>query len=46
MTEYPDSNTARGDIASYLSYYNHDRRHSSLDYLTPTQFEDQLKGSA
>jgi transposase InsO family protein len=46
MTEYPDSNTARGDIASYLSYYNHDRRHSSIDYLTPTQFEDQLKGSA
>jgi putative transposase len=42
MTEYPDSPTARGDIASYLSYYNHDRRHSSLDYLTPAQFEDQI----
>lgn len=46
MTEYPDSTTARGDIASYLSYYNHDRRHSSLDYLTPAQFEAQLTRSA
>jgi putative transposase len=45
MTEYPDSTTARGDIASYLSYYNHDRRHSSLDYLAPAQFEAQLTRS-
>ncbi len=42
MTEYPDSRTARRDIASYLAYYNHDRRHSSLDYLTPVDFEAQL----
>ena len=30
---------ARADIASYIAYYNTERRHSSLDYLSPTQFE-------
>jgi transposase InsO family protein len=25
-----------------LVYYNHQRRHSSLDYLAPAAFEDQL----
>jgi putative transposase len=39
MTEYQHSRQARSDIASYLAYYNHDRRHSSLDYLTPAGFE-------
>jgi transposase InsO family protein len=33
---------ARSEIASYLAYYNSDRRHSSLDYLTPIAFEAQL----
>ena len=42
MTEYPNSRTARRDIASYLTYYNHDRRHSSLNYLSPVDFETQL----
>lgn len=42
MTEYPNSRQARRDIASYVAYYNHDRMHSSLGYLTPTQFEQQL----
>lgn len=42
MTEYPDSRQARNDIASYLAYYNHQRRHSSLDYLPPAAFEDLL----
>jgi putative transposase len=42
MTEYPDSRQARGDIARYLAYYNHQRRHSSLGYLAPAAFEDQL----
>jgi putative transposase len=39
MTEYENSSQARGDIASYMAYYNTDRRHSSLGYLSPTQFE-------
>ena len=42
MTEYPNSRQARHDIASYLAYYNHQRRHSSLDYLPPAAFEDLL----
>ena len=42
MTEYPDSRQARIDIASYLAYYNHERRHSSLNYLAPAAFEDHL----
>jgi transposase InsO family protein len=39
MTEYQDCSQARGDIAGYVAYYNTERRHSSLDYLSPTQFE-------
>jgi transposase InsO family protein len=27
------------DITSYLAYYNTERRHSALDYLSPHQFE-------
>jgi len=42
MTEYEDSEHARREIASYLSYYNYERRHSSLGYLTPIEFEAQL----
>jgi transposase InsO family protein len=42
MTEYQHSRQARQDIASYLAYYNHDRRHSSLGYLSPATFEAQL----
>jgi transposase InsO family protein len=45
MTEYQNSQHARHDIASYLAYYNHDRRHSSLNYLTPAAFEAQLNRS-
>jgi transposase InsO family protein len=42
MTEYQDRSAARRDIASYLAYYNLERRHSSLNYLSPAAFEDQL----
>jgi putative transposase len=45
MTEYQNSRVARHDIASYLAYYNHDRRHSSLNYLTPAAFEAQINRS-
>ena len=45
MTEYQHSRQACQDIASYLAYYNHDRRHSSLNYLTPAAFEAQFNGS-
>lgn len=39
MTEYENSSQARGDIAGYLAYYNNERRHSSLEYVSPAQFE-------
>jgi transposase InsO family protein len=45
MTEYENCAEARGDIARYLAYYNTERRHSSLDYLSPAQFETQLPHS-
>lgn len=35
-----DGNDARTELFAYIeSYYNTHRRHSSLDYLTPDQFE-------
>jgi transposase InsO family protein len=39
MTEYQDSPQARHDVASYLAYYNQERRHSSLNYRSPADFE-------
>jgi putative transposase len=39
MTEYESIAWARAEIASYIAYYNTERRHSSLEYLSPTQFE-------
>ena len=45
MTEYEDCRQARSEIASYLAYYNADRRHSSLDYLSPSAFEAHLTHS-
>jgi putative transposase len=39
MTEYENMSAALQEIASYLAYYNLERRHSSLDYLSPCAFE-------
>lgn len=39
MTEYLHCAQARAEIAAYLAYYNTERRHSRLDYLSPAQFE-------
>jgi transposase InsO family protein len=39
MTDYQDIETARQKIGEYIAYYNTSRRHSSLDYLSPSQFE-------
>jgi putative transposase len=39
MTEYPHGAAARDAIRSYVAYYNCERKHSSLGYLTPHQFE-------
>ncbi len=40
MTEYDNVTHARAEIGPYLSYYNLERRHSSLEYLSPIPFED------
>jgi len=39
MTEYQDCRAVRREIAEYVHYYLHDRKHSALGYLTPMQFE-------
>lgn len=39
MTEYKHHRTARREIGDYIAYYNLDRKHSALGYLTPHQFE-------
>jgi putative transposase len=39
MTEYDNHRTALKEIKTYIAYYNLDRKHSALGYLTPDQFE-------
>ncbi|MEZ5941864.1 MAG: IS3 family transposase [Planctomycetaceae bacterium] len=41
ITEYKNSECARAEIHSYLSYYNLERKHSALNYQSPHQFEQQ-----
>lgn len=39
---YDDFKTARKEISDYVRYYNNLRIHSSLDYQTPDEFEQNL----
>ena len=39
IVEYTNMRIATNEISGYLNYYNVDRKHSSLNYLTPKQFE-------
>ena len=43
MTDYETIAAARREIATYIAYYNNSRRHSSLGYLTPTEFELHMR---
>jgi len=40
---FSDAGDARTELFAYIEgYYNHHRRHSSLNYLSPASFEDHL----
>ena len=41
LVEYRNSAEALRELSSYISYYNNERRHSSLGYVSPAQFEPQ-----
>jgi putative transposase len=38
-TKWPTRSAALHAIARYIAYYNNERLHSTLDYLTPVQYE-------
>lgn len=39
MTDYPTCRAAMKDLSEYIQYYNTERKHSAIGYLTPSQFE-------
>jgi len=39
MTEYESYRDASKELTEFIDYYNFDRLHSSIGYLTPSQFE-------
>ena len=45
MECYENERLARTEIRAYIRYYNTRRRHSSLDYLTPEEFEMRSLGN-
>lgn len=42
LTEYKDSGQARREAAEYIRYYNFERKHSALEYLSPARFEQLI----
>lgn len=44
MVDYESVPQARREFGEYIRYYNRDRKHSKLNYLTPQQFEDTQSG--
>jgi transposase InsO family protein len=42
IDEYKTMRSATKELSEYVGYYNTERKHSSIDYLTPNQFEANL----
>lgn len=42
MADYEDVESARAIVGEYVRYYRFERKHSSLGYLTPHQFETHV----
>ncbi len=42
LVEYASGSEAMRELSSYIRYYNAERLHSSLGYVSPAQFEIQL----
>jgi putative transposase len=42
MTEYKNYRLARAEIDDYIRYYNTQRKHSAINYQTPSQFEKSV----
>src|SRR3546814_908764 len=41
LTRYGSYDEARSDVFDYIRFYNHHSSHSTLGYLTPTEFEQR-----
>jgi len=39
MTPYKNARIAKKEISEYIRYYNTRRKHSSLNYMSPDEFE-------
>lgn len=43
MTEYSSYEDALNELSEFIDYYNFERLHSSIGYLTPSQFEATVR---
>lgn len=46
LTDYADDPEAVRELGEYVRYYNFERRHSSLEYDTPVEFERRMAGES
>lgn len=42
-TVWPTREQARADVFRFIAHYNHHRRHSTMDYLTPEQADQRYR---